>query len=269
MRRLSALILAMIFLLSFCITAYANLDDNSNQTDVSVYAKYVDETKWDSAPVEEGKAEVTLPDGTDITVEDIEDNSWKLVVYEIPDSDKEAFEWISALLKEWTSDITPYHIYFVDEDENKKEANGVVIKFSLSDESEDVSVYAIQPDGTVNKLEAEITEDELVFEADGSPYYVLGSELTISGPTETPTPSANVTEKPGGSSTEKPSDSSTKEPTDTSGSSSIKPTDTPKASGSSSSPKTEDETRIWPWLMMMTVAVVVVIVNGKRKENEV
>ena len=62
----------MIVVLSASVTAFAtesNPDGDNRQTDIGVYARYIDNTQWNTIHVDEnGEASVVLPDGTEITV---------------------------------------------------------------------------------------------------------------------------------------------------------------------------------------------------------
>ena len=62
----------MIVVLSASVTAFATEstpDGDNRQTDIGVYARYIDNTQWNTIHVDEnGEASVVLPDGTEITV---------------------------------------------------------------------------------------------------------------------------------------------------------------------------------------------------------
>ena len=72
MKRTLAFLLTVVLTLFCSVTAFAaesNLDGENRQTDIGVYARYIDNTQWNTIHVDEnGEASVVLPDGTEFTV---------------------------------------------------------------------------------------------------------------------------------------------------------------------------------------------------------
>ena len=72
MKRILAFLLTVVLTLLCSATAFAaesNLDGENRQTDIGVYARYIDNTQWNTIHVgENGEASVVLPDGMKITV---------------------------------------------------------------------------------------------------------------------------------------------------------------------------------------------------------
>lgn len=80
MKRIVASLLAVLMLLPLSITAFA-----AEETTVDVTAKYISTIDGaECAPVDDGTATVTLPDGTVITVEGVPGDGLTLVVFPIP-----------------------------------------------------------------------------------------------------------------------------------------------------------------------------------------
>lgn len=182
MRKITGILLSMIFLLSFGMNSYAaetTLTEDNHSVDIGVYAVYEkSETNIDSAPVDDGKAEITLPDGTDITVEGLEDGDSEVIVYSIPDTDEDAKEWIDGLTEDKVQDGTPYVITIEGEDGSQKNPDGVTITIDIPDGVEDPVVYSVDENGNVTELDGEVKDGTITFEADGSPYYVIGQKMS-------------------------------------------------------------------------------------------
>ena len=72
MKKIMTWLLTMIVILSAFVTAFAaesNPDGENRQIDIGVYARYIDNTQWNTIPVDENdKASVVLPDGTESPV---------------------------------------------------------------------------------------------------------------------------------------------------------------------------------------------------------
>ncbi|MGN0549725.1 MAG: hypothetical protein ACI4IM_09030, partial [Acutalibacteraceae bacterium] len=77
-------LLALVLILAMSTTAFAaesNLDCENRQADIGVYARYIDNTQWNTVPVDEnGGGTTTLPDGTEITVSGALKPGWQLVI---------------------------------------------------------------------------------------------------------------------------------------------------------------------------------------------
>lgn len=188
MKKLTVALLALVFLFSGGMTvraAEATLDMENDQTEISVYARAEDSTEWIEAPVEDGKAEVQLPDGTEITAEGIENDDWTLIIYIIPETDEEAVDWFENMLAGEAEDIAVYHIYFLDEDGNVYDADGVTVTIDLPENMEDPGVYAVTTAGELEVLAATMGQGKITFTTDGSPYYALGTTRKNTGPAPT------------------------------------------------------------------------------------
>ena len=109
MKRVLAWLLAVITVLSASVTAFASesgLDDANRQPDIGVYARYIDNTQWNTVPVDEnGQGTILLPDGTEVTVSGALAPGWQLVIDPIPE--KEALDWISGVLGGKSEDLCP------------------------------------------------------------------------------------------------------------------------------------------------------------------
>lgn len=172
-----------------CYAGNSVLTEEQDRTDFGIYVTYIaGKTEYLTAPVKNGKSELSLPDGSVLTVSGVKDNSLTLVVYPIPRKDAEAWEWFEACMEGKGKNISPYEIYFIDSNENRIVADGVTI--SISNALENPAAFSLDSDGILTMLELRIRADRMIFRADGSCYYVLAekTEPEISGePTIKPT----------------------------------------------------------------------------------
>lgn len=186
MKKIISLILIAVLIGSCSITAFAaeaDLDDENRQTDIGVYAQYVDNTGWNTLPVDEtGEASIVLPDGTEITVSGVADTQWRLVVD--PVTEQAAIDWIHSILDSKAQDLTAFHIYFIDGNGNTKAADGVTVTIKLPKKLANPVAYSLTSEGKDSSLTVTVKDGKITFSTDGSPFYVLGQKVT--GGTNTP-----------------------------------------------------------------------------------
>ena len=74
----------MMIAMSASVNAFAaesNLDGENRQTDIGVYARYIENKQWNTVPVDEnGQGTTVLPGGTEITVSGALKPGWQLVL---------------------------------------------------------------------------------------------------------------------------------------------------------------------------------------------
>ena len=191
-----------------CNAGSDSLGEKERQTDFGIYATYVaGETDSFTASVEDGEGEIRLPDGTVITVSDVPEEDWTLVVYPVADQNADAWEWFVACMEGKGRSIAPYEIYFLNQDGDRILADGVTIRILLPESMEQAAVFSLDHDGTAAELSSEIADGKISFQADGSYYYVLTDGAAASA---TPTPS--ITPEPSGEPTITPAPSITPGP---------------------------------------------------------
>lgn len=183
MRKLTSLLLAVVLLLSCTVTAFAAEDD---PVEIGVYAKteYSIDGEY-TAPVENGSASVTTPDGT-VTVTNAPDGAVTLVV--IP-MEGDALTWIDECVDE--NAVAAYDIHFRDANGNRINANGA--KVSITASGTELSVSSVTTSGTDSKLTSEVSSGKVFFTTDGSHYYVI-AETAV----EDTTHKINIVEPEGG-----------------------------------------------------------------------
>lgn len=180
MKRIMAWMLTMIFVLSASVNAFAaesNLDGENRQTDIGVYARYIDNTQWNTVPVDEnGRGTTTLPDGTEITVSGALKPGWQLVID--PITEKDALDWIGGILNGKAKDLAPFHIYFIDGNGNTKTSDGVTVTVKLRSRLTNPVAYSLASEGKTSGLTVTAKDGSLTFNTDGSPFYVLGEKIS-------------------------------------------------------------------------------------------
>lgn len=180
MKKIMTWLLTMIVILSAFVTAFAaesNPDGENRQIDIGVYARYIDNTQWNTIPVDEnGKASVVLPDGTEITVSGALKPGWQLVIDQI--TEKDALDWIGDVLDGKAKDLSPLHICFIDGNGNTKAADGVTVTVKLPEKLTDPAAYSLTGEGKTIGLTVTAKDGSFTFTTDGSPYYVLGEKIS-------------------------------------------------------------------------------------------
>lgn len=180
MKRIMAWMLTMIVALSACVTAFAaesNLGGENRLTDIGVFARYIDNTQWNTVPVDDnGRGTTTLPGGTMITVSGAWKPGCQLVIDPIPETD--ARNWISGVLDGKAVNLTPLHIYFIDSSGNTMAAAGVTVAVKPQSQLAEPVVYSLTSEGQASGLTVAAQDGAFTFSTDGSPYYVLGERGT-------------------------------------------------------------------------------------------
>ena len=173
---------AAVLVLSCGMTAFAaeaNLNTDTEQKDIGVYVKYVDNTVWNTVPTDEdGDGSATLPDGTEIEISNADKTKGQLVID--PITDKEALDWINSVTDGKVKAPQAFHIYYLDNNGNLINADGVSVSMKPGNTLQNPVVYSLKSDGSMELLSADVKNGTITFTTDGSPYYVLGEkESTI------------------------------------------------------------------------------------------
>lgn len=177
---------AAVLVLSCGMTAFAaeaNLNTDTEQKDIGVYVKYVDNTVWNTVPTDEdGEGSATLPDGTEVGISDADKTKGQLVID--PITDKEALDWVNSVTDGKVSSPQAFHIYYLDSNSNITNADGISVSIKLKDTPKEPVVCALNPDGRTELLSADMKDGTITFTVIDSPYYVLGE--TPSDPDKSP-----------------------------------------------------------------------------------
>lgn len=177
-------------------------------------------------------------------VSGVTDNSLTLVVYPITSQDTEAWEWFVACLEGKGKNISPFEIYFTDKKENRIAVDGVTI--SLSDALKNSSAFSLNSKGTLKTLSVQSRNGQMIFQADGSYYYILAEKTEQDIPNE---PTTQPTTQTGADNS----------------------TDVNHAgSGAASGAKTGDDTPLELYMVLLFVGLITTSIAGLcRKKNYV
>lgn len=179
MKKILTVILTAVLLLSFSTVCFAA--EETDTYTVDVYAKYVGSNDKTAAIVPDDAEQITveLPDGTDVTVEEIPENAWKLVVFPVPETETKAWEWIEDCLKDTADPVHTFDIYFEDEGGNRIDADGAVVTLNCPHCAGVPIVCSLDTDGTVHVLNtsAKARASAVTFVTNGSNYYIMAEEL--------------------------------------------------------------------------------------------
>ena len=106
--RSAAVLVLSCGMTAFAAEAYLNTD--TEQKDIGVYVKYVDNTVWNTVPTDEdGEGSATLPDGTEVGISDADKTEGRLVID--PISEKAARDWIAGVPDGKMTAPQAFHIY--------------------------------------------------------------------------------------------------------------------------------------------------------------
>ena len=159
--------------------AKANLNTDGSQKGIGVYVKYEDNT----VPIDEnGKGSATLPDGTEIEISNANKTQGQLVID--PITEKEALDWISSVTDGKVKAPQPFHIYYLDDNGNLINADGISVTMKPETALTNPVVYSLKPGGSMALLSADVKNGTITFTTDGSPYYVLGEKDSSSTPSD-------------------------------------------------------------------------------------
>lgn len=185
-------------------------------------------TKVDGHPdtVEKGSGEVTLDDGTAVTVEgdSLPDGLLFVVEHIRKEENGETHDWIEKCMEGLGTNLRVYDIYFVDSNGQRYEVDGkIAVTISLDGAYRNLSVYYVSEQGSVTRMESSVSGGKISFATTHNSYYVLAEQPEASTePTPTPTPGAGSEPTP----TPTPGDGTEPTPTPTPGDS-TEPTPTP------------------------------------------
>lgn len=189
MKRILTVFLIICFTLSPGMTVSA-----SESEEQDVYAKYIDgNIAKATAPVEDGKADVELPDGTTVEVRGIPGTAAKLEIIPVPESEAEAYAWFTVCLEDTGIPLAVYDIYFLNADGDRINADGATVTIDCPSYESELVVCSVSTDETTKVLPFTIEDGRVTFTTDGSSYYVLAEKKAESttDPGTTPDDPAN------------------------------------------------------------------------------
>lgn len=150
-------------------------------------------TKVDGHPdtVEKGSGEVTLDDGTAVTVEgdSLPDGLLFVVEHILEEENGETHDWIEKCMEGLGTNLHVYDIYFVDSNGQRYEVDGQInisISISLDSAYRNPSVYYVSGQGSVTRMESSVSGGKISFATTHNSYYVLAEQPEGGNETETP-----------------------------------------------------------------------------------
>ena len=178
LKKVIAAMSAAMLICSCGMTAFAaeaNLNTDTEQKDIGVYVKYVDNTVWNTVPTDEdGEGSATLPDGTEVGISDADKTKGQLVID--PITEKEALDWINSVTDGKVKAPQAFHIYYLDNNGNLINADGISVSMKPENTLQNPVAYSLKSDGSMELLSADVKNGMITFTTDGSPYYVLGEK---------------------------------------------------------------------------------------------
>lgn len=173
MKKIISIIVAALLILLTCVPAYAaekTVDKVPSDTNISVYARYVDNTDFTTIPTDEnGNGSITLPGGTEITISGADTAKGRIVVEEV--TDKEVLDWAVKLLGSNAKGTRIFYIYQIQDDGTVQPVSGVTVTVNTADNTT-YTVYSLK-DNTSSKLNDSSGNGSVSFKVDGSSFYAL------------------------------------------------------------------------------------------------
>ena len=175
MKKIFSILSAVLLALLISIPAYAaeTIGEVPGNAEISVYAKYVDNTGFSVISTDEnGSGSITLPDGTEITISGADKASGKVIVEEV--TDKEALDWAKNLLGDKADGAKIYYVCVLDENGLSQPAYGITVTIKTKDGTTYTAVAL--KDDTSSKLNSSNKNGSVTFTTDGSYFYALCRE---------------------------------------------------------------------------------------------
>lgn len=119
---------------------------------------------------------IALPDGTEISADNIPSGVVSLVTYSVPVTEKEAWTWITSCFADTGTPIHTFDIYFLDMNGNEVDASGVVITIDCPHCFGKPMVYSLNTNGEIELLTQNARSISVTFTTNGSRYYVLAEK---------------------------------------------------------------------------------------------
>ena len=234
--------------------------------------------------VKKGSGEVTLDDGTAVTVEgaSLPDGLLFVVEHILEEENGEIHDWIGKCMEGLGTNLRVYDIYFVDSNGQRYEVDGqITVTIGLNGGYRNPSVYYVSGQGSVTRMESSVSDGRISFTTTHNSYYVLaeqpegGNETEAPGETETETEAPDETETeteteaPGGTETETETEKTGGKQTENTGTSGKTPGNSSGSDAKGTAAKTGDETDLVLWILLCggSVMVLLICAAGKKKKQ--
>lgn len=234
--------------------------------------------------VEKGSGEVTLDDGTAVTVEgaSLPDGLLFVVEHILEEENGEIHDWVGKCMEGLGTNLRVYDIYFVDSNGQRYEVDGqITVTISLNGGYRNPSVYYVSGQGSVTRMESSVSDGRISFTTTHNSYYVLaeqpegGNETEAPGETETETEAPDETETeteteaPGETESETETEKTGGKQTENTGTSGKTPGNSSGSDAKGTAAKTGDETDLVLWILLCggSVMVLLICAAGKKKKQ--
>ena len=222
--------------------------------------------------VEQGSGEVTLDDGTAVTVEgDSLPDGLLFVVEHIQEEENgEIHDWIVKCMEGHGTNLRVYDIYFVDSNGQRYEVDGqITVTISLNGAYKNPSVYYVSEQGSVTRMESSVSGGKISFAATHNSYYVLAEQPEGGNETETPgeTETETETKVPDETETETETEKMGGKQTENTGTSGKTPGNSSGSNAKGTAAKTGDETDLMLWILLCGGSVMVLLICAAGKNT--
>lgn len=234
--------------------------------------------------VEKGSGEVTLDDGTAVTVEgaSLPDGLLFVVEHILEEENGEIHDWVGKCMEGLGTNLRVYDIYFVDSNGQRYEVDGqITVTISLNGGYRNPSVYYVSGQGSVTRMESSVSDGRISFTTTHNSYYVLaeqpegGNETEAPGETETETEAPDETETeteteaPGETESETETEKTGGKQTENTGTSGKTPGNSSGSDAKGTAAKIGDETDLMLWILLCggSVMILLICAAGKNKRK--
>lgn len=170
MKRIIAVFLAIACVGVCQSVAFA---DALQEKSVDVLVNCIQVSAHTQTPVDEnGNAEITLPNGSTVSVSGAQGTGIQLIVEQIDESEEEAYSWFRDLLGGKPKRLIPFYIALVDADGKVHSPKGSTITVTLPQEYEKLAVYFVK-DGQAEEISYTVSDGRVTLTAADSCYYMF------------------------------------------------------------------------------------------------
>ncbi len=245
----------VLFVSPGCVSAFSeNISEIGSDVEIGVFAKYVYNGTFNIIPIDEGgKGDVTLPDGTIIEIDGADSTKGQLVID--PITEREALDWIKSVVDGKVNKPIAFHIYYLDNDGNIKDADDITVTVKTGENLSDPEVYALDSDGNLDDISSSENDGKITFEANGDPYYIVGEKNESAVDTDDTDDT--------GDDTSAADDTGDATGTGDTGDTETTPVTTPVTSGDDDAPAKGDGSNVAMWIVIAVISMIAIVVVKK------
>jgi len=174
MKRILSSIVVLLIFLSCSVNCYAAEYEETYTGDVYGKYNYYSNKGIYTAISNDGIYEVITDNGVQIRVNNSKDDL-TLVVHQIPQDEKECYDWLESCVPQDVISFTPYDIYYIDATGKRVELSSNT-KITISKSHSNETVLWLSCDGTTTNLANTVNNDMLTFKTKSIGGYYLSCE---------------------------------------------------------------------------------------------